>query len=227
MAQTAAIKRAVGDVVDYTPTSAKTAGDVVEFAPGLIGVCSGDIAANTAGTLDVEGVFDLPKSSDVFTVGKPVFWDGGGTPVTGTAASGAATNAVGTFAGIAVAAAANTASYVRTRLNKQPADLVETHLADAAGGNIATATQLEYGTTVVANADNSKGVILPSCVPGMKCVVVNQNTDKTLKIYPPVGKQINGAGANNAVVAAVNTIDTFISEGYNSWVGTTAAIDLA
>jgi hypothetical protein len=61
----------------------------------------------------------------------------------------------------------------------------------------------------------------------MKCVVVNQNTDKTLKIYPPVGKQINGAGANNAVVAAVNTIDTFISEGYNSWVGTTAAIDLA
>lgn len=116
MAQTAAIKRSFNDTIAYTPTSNKQAGDVFEFAPRLLGIALADIPANTSGPLEVDGVFDLPKSSDAFDVGTPVFWDRDGTPVTGTAASGAATNAVGVYAGICIRDANAAASYVRTRM---------------------------------------------------------------------------------------------------------------
>lgn len=100
-------------------------------------------------------------------------------------------------------------------------------LLNAAGGNIATAAAVTAGWTLVAAQDNSTGVQLPSCVNGAQCIIINMATDKTLKVYPPTGKQINGAGANNAVVMAANTIDVFASEGTNAWYGFTAAIDLA
>lgn len=228
MAQTAAIKRQYpGDVVDYTPTSAVSGGDVVVIGNTPL-VASGDIAANTAGTLDAAGVFDVPKNSDVFVVGHPVFWNASGTPVTGTATSGAAGNAAGKLMGVCLANANAGASYVRTKLKGLSASDFESFGAvNATGTVIYNAAAISYGVTIVAASDNSAGVQLPSCVPGAFCVVVNQVTDKTLKIYPPTGKQINGAGANNAVVMAANTIDVLWSEGTNSWRGITAAIDLS
>ena len=227
MAQTPAkTVQSPGSRIDYTPASNVAAGDVVEIG-GRVLVAPTAIIANDVGAVDGESVFDMPKSSDVFVTGDPVYWDGGGTPVTGTAASGAATNAVGTFAGMALANAANTASYVRTKLGAKRPDGGEFHLLAGAGGNIATAAQLEPGWTKVSGADNSVGVILPSCKNGVECVVINQNTDKTLKVYPPVGKQINGAGANNAIVIAVNSATVLRSEGANAYYGYTASLDLA
>ncbi len=79
----------------------------------------------------------------------------------------------------------------------------------ANGGNIATAAALTAGVTVVSGTDNAKGVQLPSCAAGVRCVVINQNTDKTLKVYPPTGKAIGAAGANNAVTVVANAIGTF------------------
>jgi len=227
MAQTPAkLVQSPGDRIDYTPAANVAAGDVVEIG-GRVYVAPTAIIANDVGAVDGISVVDLPKNNDVFVAGDPVFWDGGGSPVTGTASSGAAGNAVGTFAGMATANAANSASYVRTKLGAKRPDGGEFHLAAAAGGNIATATALEEGWTLVSGADNSKGVILPSCKNGVHCVVVNQNTDKTLKVYPPVGKQINGAGANNAIVIAVNSATVFRSEGANAYYGYTASLDLA
>lgn len=227
MAQTPAkLVQSPGDRIDYTPAANVAAGDVVELGSRVY-VAPTAIIANDVGALDGVSVFDLPKSTDVFVAGDPVFWDGGGSPVTGTASSGAATNAVGTFAGMAIANAANTASYVRTKLGARPPDQGEFHILAGAGGNIATAAQLEPGWTKVTGADNSVGVILPACKNGVHCVVVNQNTDKTLKVYPPVGKQINGAGANNAIVIAVNSATVFRSEGANAYYGYTANLDLA
>lgn len=89
----------------------------------------------------------------------------------------------------------------------------------ANGGNIATAAALTAGTTVVTGSDNSKGVQLPSCVAGVKCVVVNQNTDKTLKVYPPTGKTIGAMGANNAITLAANAIGVFESYDTNTYYG--------
>jgi hypothetical protein len=70
-------------------------------------------------------------------------------------------------------------------------------------------------------------VQLPSCVDGAQCVVVNLNTDKTLLIYPPTGKQVNNKGANNAITVAANTVGIYYSEGANAWYGLHAATDVA
>jgi len=66
-----------GRTVDYTPGTAKTAGDVV-VQGNLVGVCNVDIAANALGALSVEGVFNFPKAaggSTAIAVGVPVYWD--------------------------------------------------------------------------------------------------------------------------------------------------------
>lgn len=93
-----------GLVVPHTPSSAVTAGQVV-VQNKLVGVAKSDIEATRRGNLAVSGVFEGPKdSSNVTAVGTPLFWDADGSPVGGTALSGAlTTTATGnTFAGWAL-----------------------------------------------------------------------------------------------------------------------------
>lgn len=78
-----------GDAIQYTPTSAVTAGDVIVLG-SLVGVATEDIAANALGSLVVEGVFEFPKavtSADAIAVGAKVYWDDSGEVVTTTAGS--------------------------------------------------------------------------------------------------------------------------------------------
>lgn len=93
MAQTAVkFVSGVSRAIDHTPAAAVTAGDVV-VQGGLAAVSKLDIAANALGALHVGGVWDFPLvtgGSDV-TVGADVYWDANGSPVSGTALSGAAT----------------------------------------------------------------------------------------------------------------------------------------
>lgn len=226
--QTAALKRQDdGDVVDYTPAAAMYAGDVVVLGDIPL-IAEGDVGASELGCLITEGVFDIPKSSDVFVVGHPVYWTAAGTPVTGTASTGAATNASGRVMGICLSNANAAVSYVRTKLRGLSASaFTGVQTVVATGTVIGNAASTGYGITIVSGSDNAAGIQLPSCVPGACCVIINQVTDKTMKIWPPTGKQINGAGANNAVVVAVNSVDVLYSEGTNAWRGFTASIDLA
>lgn len=66
-----------GNAVDYTPTSAVAAGDVV-VQGDLVGVARTPIAANAPGSLAVRGVFDFPKatgSGSGIAIGTKVYWD--------------------------------------------------------------------------------------------------------------------------------------------------------
>ena len=66
-----------GDSIDYTPSAAVTAGDVV-VQEDLVGVAKLDIAANVLGALAVAGVFDFPKTAGVgeaIAAGAKVYWD--------------------------------------------------------------------------------------------------------------------------------------------------------
>ena len=66
-----------GDSIDYTPSSAVSAGDVV-VQEDLVGVAKLDIAADVLGALAVAGVFDFPKTAGVgeaFAAGMKVYWD--------------------------------------------------------------------------------------------------------------------------------------------------------
>lgn len=235
MAQTPVLFRSDGDAIDYTEASAdKTAGDVVVTNCGIPGVVINDIdySEQPVGANRIEGVFDFPQSAEIITIGQDVYWDADGSPYGGTASSGAATaTAEGNeYLGICLATTTATTTYVRVKripIPKNHTPRIRTAIINANGGNIATAGQLIEGLNIVAGSDNSKGVQLPSCVDGAMCIVVNQVTDKTVQLYPPTGKQVNGAGANNAVAMAANTIDILVSEGTNAWYGITAGIDLS
>jgi predicted RecA/RadA family phage recombinase len=143
MAQTPAKYVQHGDVVDYTPGAAVTAGDVV-----LLGtipcVAPCDIDADVLGSLALDGVWDVPKSSDAFTAGDAVYWDADGSPVTGTALSGAADGSASgnNLMGVAVLDAAAEDSYVRVKLTaaKRTTTIGGSVTADDVVGSVATLT---------------------------------------------------------------------------------------
>ena len=116
MAQTPAKFVHDGKAIDYTPTNAVIAGQVVELGTIPL-VAPVAIPAGVLGALSCDGVFDVPKTSDAFTAGDTVYWDNDGTPVTGEAGSGAADSSTGNLMGVAVASATAEASYVRVRLH--------------------------------------------------------------------------------------------------------------
>jgi predicted RecA/RadA family phage recombinase len=216
MAQTAAIKRQVpGSTIDYTPSSAVTAGDVV-IVGDIVGVASGDIAANAKGSLDVEGVFDLPKTSAVFAVGDNVYWSATGTPVTGTAGSGAASLETGKFAGVAVEAAITGASYVLTKLKSSKSRMQVPTTVAATGSTQADAAQLVEGHTLVSAADATKGVKLPAAAAG-KQVSIKNGANAVLKVWPATGDAINAIAANSNYVLAAYTSVILISYDGTTW----------
>ena len=66
-----------GDVVDYTPSSDVTAGDVI-VQLDLVGVAFNDIAADELGALKVEGVIAFDKAVGGGTsipAGTKCYWD--------------------------------------------------------------------------------------------------------------------------------------------------------
>jgi predicted RecA/RadA family phage recombinase len=101
----------VGCAIDYTPGAAVAAGDVV-LQGDLIGVAKRPIAANELGALDVEGVFDFAKATNVaYTVGTILYWDDTNNLVTTTATGNKQIGKV-------VRAAATTDPTVRVRLSQ-------------------------------------------------------------------------------------------------------------
>jgi predicted RecA/RadA family phage recombinase len=73
-----------GCVIDYTPSSAVAAGDVVVMND-LVGVAHSPIAANALGAVAVEGVHSMPKATGVIGQGAIVYWDATAGNVTTTA----------------------------------------------------------------------------------------------------------------------------------------------
>ncbi len=146
-----------GNSVDYTPSSAVEAGDVVVQGT-LVAVARTPIAANILGSLAVRGIFDAVKAAVAFTAGAAVYWDADGNPVGGTAGTGAATTTRtgNTFMGFAVAAAAETATTVRTDLRS-----VEAAAAETLGlGDLSDVGPVSYtaGKILVADGDSLETV---------------------------------------------------------------------
>jgi predicted RecA/RadA family phage recombinase len=86
MAQTTFVQE--GRQIEFTPTVAVAAGQVVVNGD-LVGVALGPVAANTPGTLAVDGVFEFPKQSGVgtaMTFGALLYWDSANQRATATAA---------------------------------------------------------------------------------------------------------------------------------------------
>jgi predicted RecA/RadA family phage recombinase len=99
-----------GDLIDYTPSSAVAAGDVVVLND-LVTVAPRPIAANALGAVAVEGVFTLPKASGAIGQGAIVYWDSTNSNITTTSTSNKR-------AGKAAAAAASGDATVKVLINQ-------------------------------------------------------------------------------------------------------------
>ena len=98
-----------GDSIDYRPSSAVAAGDVVVIAD-LVGIARLDIEANTLGSLAVVGVFDIVKAAGQIPSGSTVYWDAGAKQATLVSGSNQ-------YLGKAIAPAADGDDTVRVLLN--------------------------------------------------------------------------------------------------------------
>lgn len=76
-----------GDIIDYTPSSAASAGAIVVQSE-LIGQVVTDIEASAKGALRIEGVITAPKlSTDDVGIGDVLYWDAGNSRCTLTAST--------------------------------------------------------------------------------------------------------------------------------------------
>ena len=65
-----------GEAIDHTPVSALAAGAVVVLGTVGVGVAQTAIAANTPGSLIVDGVIEHPKTAaQAVTLGQKIYWD--------------------------------------------------------------------------------------------------------------------------------------------------------
>lgn len=73
-----------GFAVDYTPSSDVSAGDIVDLGD-CVGIATHDISANTLGSIQVYGVYDVAKyTGEAVSLWADVYYDAGTNTATGT-----------------------------------------------------------------------------------------------------------------------------------------------
>lgn len=103
-----------GRVLDYANGGTARASGAVVVVGTLVGVCLSAIAANTTGSVQVCGVFTLPKlSTDTPAQGALVYWDTANSRITTTSSGN-------TLAGVAAVAAGSGETTVNVLLNSNP-----------------------------------------------------------------------------------------------------------
>lgn len=226
MSQTPCVARSSPDSINYTPVSAVTAGDIVVLGTNLVLVALANIAAAAQGALATRGKFNGPKDSSNVTAGIPMYWDADGSPVGGTALSGALTtnSALGPFAGFACEDAGTGVGDVDFILRSVDSSTLgnftamPTATVAAAGSSQTDAASITTGFTLVTAADDTKGVKLPAAVAGSVAVVKSSVSNKILKVYPATGDAINALSANAAIsLASGPTIAMFIAYDATTW----------
>ena len=139
-----------GVYVDYTPSGAVDAGEVV-VQSNLVGIATEAIAASTLGALAVKGIFDVNQNAEVIVAGDAVYWDANGDSVGGTTGAGCATaDASGnTFMGFCQTLTADDDDDVRIALAS----------AEVVAGGIATVASLTgtASTLPIAGLEAAQG----------------------------------------------------------------------
>ncbi|MFB3894640.1 MAG: DUF2190 family protein [Phycisphaerae bacterium] len=139
------------DAVDYTPSAAVGAGEVV-VQGDMIGVARTPIAANALGSLAVEGIFDFPKSTaggSGIAVGTTVYWDATNSVATATSVGNKQLGKV-------TKAAADADATVRVRMDSMAAaanNPATANIADPGNGQAIPVTASGHCDIVTAGAE--------------------------------------------------------------------------
>lgn len=107
---------------------------------------------------------------------------------------------------------------------RQMMDVLGMSVAVAAtGSDQAGAARLTGDSNIVTGADNTKGVVLPVVIisRGGNTRVLNSDATHSLKVYPPLGGQINALGANLPFILGPTQSVNFDRSSLTQWyVGT-------
>lgn len=227
MAQTPCTARQLGDTIDYTPGSAVLAGTVYVIGTTVVTIVPKDIAADEKGASSTRGVFNVPKDNSDVSAGDALYWDADGSPVGGTALSGAFTKTASgnVFAGIALEAAGTGVGdcdmFLRSIDGTVPGNLapVPTGTVAASNSAINNGTPITaLGVTLVTAADNTKAVVLPDAAAGSVLWLANfSGGNNTLAVFPTVNDAINLLGANNVYSQATNSTVGFVKYNASQW----------
>lgn len=227
MAQTPATMRQAGDVIDHTPVAAVTAGDVIVIGTTVVTIAQRDIEANVKGAVTTRGVFNVPKDNSDVSAGDALYWDANGSPVGGTALSGAFTKTAGgnVFGGIALEAAGTGVGdcdmLLRSIDGTVPGNLapVPTGTVAATNSAINNGTPITaLGLTLVTGGNNVAAVVLPDAATGSVLWLANfSGGNNTIAVFPTVGDAINLLGANNVYAQATNTTVGFVKYNASQW----------
>ena len=215
-----------GDVLNYTEpgSAAVTGGTPTQISDGIVGIPSSDMAKSGTAGLQITGIIKIEADSSVGNVGDNVWYDNNGSPVGGTASSGAATCLaasgdfwLGTLA--AAKAAAGTHSYVF--INKEnpalPAWIGKTHLTTAADLTLTAADHSGEVIHVTADAGTDTKITLPVGVVGMEFIIQNDEADAGNLCQVDLNGNEIIEGANLTIAAtklALNTKATSIRGDY-------------
>jgi len=227
MAQTPCTYRQLGDCIDYEPGSAVLAGTVSVIGTTIVTIVPRDIAADEKGARATRGVFNVPKDNSDVSAGDALYWDDNGSPVGGTALSGAFTKTAGgnVFAGIALEAAGTGVGdcdmFLRSIDGTVPGNLapVPTGTVAATNSAINNGTPITaLGLTLVTGGNNVAAVVLPDSAIGSVLWLANfSGGNNTLAVFPPVADAINLLGANNVYSQATNSTVGFLKYNASQW----------
>jgi predicted RecA/RadA family phage recombinase len=207
------------EIVDYTPSAAVFAGQVV-VQGDLVGVAKLDIPANTLGALATEGIYDFPKSTaggSGLAAGTTVYWDA-------TANQATATSVGNKQLGKVVLVAADADATVRVRLDgiaSQASNPKTTNIADpgnagaipvTASGHVDIVTAAAETRTIAAPSFEGEELLLGMKTDGGDCVItvattINQTGNNTITL--------NDAGDAVLLVAKVNGSNKRWSVAFN------------
>jgi hypothetical protein len=87
----------------------------------------------------------------------------------------------------------------------------------AAGNSQGTAAAVTTGFTLVSASDDTKGVILPTASAGLVCIIKNNVSAKTLKIYPATSDGINAVAVNSSYDIAGLTSTVLVAYDATTW----------
>jgi predicted RecA/RadA family phage recombinase len=207
-----------GEAIDYTPTSAVAAGDVV-VQGDLIGVARTPIAANVLGSLATCGVFDFPKSTaggSALAAGATVYWDATNKLATATSVGNKQLGKV-------IRAAVDADTTVRVRLDgiaSAASNPITANIADPgnagaipviASGHVDIVTAAAETRTLAAPSFEGQQLLVGMKTDGGDCVItvattINQTGNNTVTLNDAgdavllVGK-VNGGNVRWSVVA--------------------------
>lgn len=217
-----AIRVREGTKINYTPSAAVGAGDIVDLGE-ILGVAEEAIAASAVGALAIEGEFKLIKdgtTGPVFVIGDAVFWDSVNELAVRTGGSGCL------YFGTCSEAAGTNQAWVKASLQNDnlPGSMAGMLWEDVtlAGGSKTLDIQ-DCGKVMNVNVGHATNVVtLPVVAAGLGYVVRCGATGQRVAISPNSADRIMGADLagtddhDQILAAATSRIGDYIALDYGS-----------